>query len=471
MTPFTSGEDFSQVSLLVLRELLDDSLTRRPAPELLDAMLGRIVAAMAYPRVSLLLLDVPLPSSRLSLSRGQKALFASADSPDSLVIDQVLATRRPVVIENMAEHPDFHTSNVPGLDQFSFLCVPVAAGSQTGASNDRAAMGTLCARVPKAPPVFLERHLDFLATAAAVFAVTAARLQAQTPLPKSAPAIPPEPQDSPREQSIVAVSKSMRLAQKQINQAAQTDAPVLLLGEEGSGRHYLAHILHGQDTRPFQYIENVEELPLEAQHALFLFLRNATATRLTPNMPLTPGDRIIASSSANLEDLIATNEFLRDLYATLSATTIHVPPLRDRPGDLLPLAELFLTQYATTKSVPFKRISTPAMDLIRQYHWPHNARELRFCMERALDASEDGVIRAYHLPPILQTAESSHTEATLSFGQAVDHFEKELLTEALKKAKGNVFQAAKDLRESYRIVNYKVKKHAIDPKRFTPGKK
>ena len=316
---------------------------------------------------------------------------------------------------------------------------------------------------------------------------------------------------------VVAVSKSMRLVLRQIHQAAQNDSPVLLRGEEGTGKEYLAHALHAQSARrkrPFQsmvcaseppeailralvgvqkgeksnstqskrgalelaqggtlYLEEVEELPLEAQHVLLRFLHDGQALRLGSDNPQNLDVRIVASSLAHLEDLVSGGEFLEDLYYALSVVTIHVPSLRDRAGDVLPLAEYFLEEYAHAKGSEFKRISTPAIDLISQYHWPDNVRELRSCVERAYDQSEDGVIRAYHLPPSLQTAESSHTEATLSFGEAVDQFEKELLIEALKKAKGNMFQAAKDLRESYRIINYKVKKHSIDPKRFTPGKR
>jgi Nif-specific regulatory protein len=84
---------------------------------------------------------------------------------------------------------------------------------------------------------------------------------------------------------------------------------------------------------------------------------------------------------------------------------------------------------------------------------------------------DEGVVRTYHLPPTLQTAESSNTGPSLSFGEAVAKFEQELLIEALKKARGNMFQAARDLRESYRVVNYKVKKYGIDPKRFTMGRR
>jgi len=513
MTAFTSGEDFSQVSLFSLRALLEESMRRRPARERLGAMLDRLVEAMAYHRVSLELLDVPLPSLRLSLSRGSKALFASPDGPDPTVIGQVLTTRRPVIIENVAEHPDFYGRHLPEHEHLSLICVPIICGQH---ADERAPLGTLCADVPKAPPVFLERHRDFLLTAAAVFAATASRLVTEkTPQSRMeyAPAPPSEDQSkdhAAQRQRVVAVSKNMRLAQRQIEQAAQSSSPILLRGEEGTGKQYLARALHalGKPGRPFQRLacaaeppetayqtlfgvekdqkagvarskrgvlelaqggdlslEDVDALPIEAQRALLRFLQEGSDTRLTLNV------RIIAASSANLEDLVKSGTFLENLYRALSAATISVPPLRDRVGDILPLAEHFLAEYAKTKRLPFKRISTPAIDLINQYHWPDNVLELRSSMERAFDQSEDGVIRAYHLPPSLQTAESSHTEATLSFGEAVDQFEKELLTEALKKNKGNMFQAAKELRESYRVVNYKVKKHAIDPKRFTLHKK
>lgn len=140
-------------------------------------------------------------------------------------------------------------------------------------------------------------------------------------------------------------------------------------------------------------------------------------------------------------------------------------------GDILPLAERFLNEYSQRTGKSVRRISTPAIDLLSQYHWPGNVRELASCMERAATLCDEAVVRTYHLPPTLQTGESSGTEPSLSFGEAVAKFEEELLVEALKKARGNMYQAARDLRESYRVVNYKVKKHGIDPKRFTPGRR
>ena len=154
----------------------------------------------------------------------------------------------------------------------------------------------------------------------------------------------------------------------------------------------------------------------------------------------------------------------------MCSSDLFIPPLRERREDILPLAEHFLRIYSDEYSRSIKRISTPAIDLLTQYHWPGNIRELKNCIERAVLVCDEQVIRTYHLPPSLQTAESTATDTNLSFCEAVAKFEQELLVDALKKARGNMLQAARDLRVSYRIVNYKVKKYGIDAKKFAVAK-
>ena len=517
MNVLTPQESSSQKFLIALRAILDENIPSRPARDCLESMLARFVEVMGYHRAYLELMDVPLENLRLSLSRGQEVSFGVPQGPGPIAMGQTMATRQSVIIANMANHPDFYGRPAQEIERLSFICVPILPPGESS-SGQRQTIGVLCADAPKAPPVFLETHRDFMMTAAGVFAAAALRLREEMAKPRAK--VKPEPElqaETVLKPRVVAVSKSMRLALRQIDQAAQSDSPVLLRGEEGTGKEYLAKYLQAQSARrkrPFQrlacsaeapeslgralfgvqkgeasnavqskrgtlelaqggvlYIEDVDELTAEAQQGLLRFLQEGVIHRTGSDKPIALDVRIIASSRVNLEDMIASDEFLEDLYYALSVLTIYVPPLRDRSGDVLPLAEYFLEEAASSAATPFKRISTPAIDLISQYHWPDNVRELHSCMTRAFEQSEDGVIRAYHLPPTLQTAESSNTEATLSFGEAVDQFERELLIEALKKARGNMFQAAKDLRESYRIINYKVKKHGIDPKRFTPGKK
>lgn len=522
MNVFSPGETLSQQFLSSLKGLMADAASERSARECLEAMLNRLVTTLGYNRSYLDLLDLPLKNQQISLSQGRQAFFGHLQGPGPMVTGQIMTTRYPLVLENIKDHPDFYGRSAQDQENLSFIGVPVL-DSKIGPDGQRLAMGVLCVDLPKAPPVFLERQRDFLEAAAAVMAIAAMRLREELARPR--PKAQPEPEAETGHSStgeaarlrVVAVSKSMRLVMRQMEQAALADTPVLLRGEEGTGKQHLAQALHNQSARrrrPFVhldcaaephdaierslfgvqkgeaskstqskrgavelaqggtlYIEDVEYLSPSAQQGLLRFIQEGAMERIGGDGPIPLDVRIIASCSANIEDLMTSGAFMEDLYYALNVMPIYVPPLRDRSSDVLPLAEHFLQEFALAQDKPFKRISTPAIDLINQYHWPDNVSELRACMERAFEQCEEGVIRAYHLPPTLQTAESSDTESSLSFGEAVDQFEKELLTEALKKARGNMFQAAKDLRESYRIINYKVKKHGIDPKRFTPGKR
>jgi len=176
--------------------------------------------------------------------------------------------------------------------------------------------------------------------------------------------------------------------------------------------------------------------------------------------------RVITATNANLEELIGERKFREDLYYRLNVFSILLPPLRERRSDILLLADHFMLKYGRKHQKPVKRISTPAIDMLMSYHWPGNVRELENCLERAVLVCEDRVIHSYHLPPTLQTAESSNTPATLSLEQAVFSYEKELIEDTLKSTNGNKAQTARILNSTERIIGYKVKKYKIDLDRF-----
>ena len=140
--------------------------------------------------------------------------------------------------------------------------------------------------------------------------------------------------------------------------------------------------------------------------------------------------------------------------------------MREREADLLLLADYFLEKYAEEYNKDIKRISTPAIDALVQYHWPGNVRELENCLERAVLLCEDQVIHSYHLPPTLQTAEETGTQQSRSLKDAVERFERELLIDSLKSSRGNMRQAAMAVETTERIFGYKVKKYSVNPKRY-----
>jgi len=125
-----------------------------------------------------------------------------------------------------------------------------------------------------------------------------------------------------------------------------------------------------------------------------------------------------------------------------------------------------LEKYAKEYRKDIRRISTPAIDALMQYHWPGNVRELENCMERAVLLCEEQVIHTYHLPPTLHTARDTGTVQTQSLKEAVERFEMDLIIDALKSTRGNMRQAAKSLQTTERIFSYKVKKYNINPKQY-----
>jgi Nif-specific regulatory protein len=100
------------------------------------------------------------------------------------------------------------------------------------------------------------------------------------------------------------------------------------------------------------------------------------------------------------------------------------------------------------------------------YHWPGNIRELENCIERAAILSDDGVIRAHHLPPTLQTAQSSATLNKGTLEAIVDKVEKQLIIDTLTSRKGNILQSAKDLGISNRKLGLRIAKHTINPLKY-----
>jgi Nif-specific regulatory protein len=304
----------------------------------------------------------------------------------------------------------------------------------------------------------------------------------------------------------------MAFVMGQIMQVASSKASVLLRGESGTGKELLAEAIHNASSRRSKplvrlncaalpadlleselfghergaftgavgtkkgrfelahggtlFLDEIGELSADAQVKLLRALQEGEIQRLGSENSIKVDVRIICATHQPLENLITSGGFREDLYYRINVFPIFIPALRERREDILPLAEYFLEFFAKEYSKNIKRISMPAIDLLTQYQWPGNVRELRNCMERAVLICNEEAVRTYHLPPTLQTAESSATDNQLSFGEAVAKFEQEILVEALQKCSGNMLQVARDLRASYRIINYKIKKYSLDPKKY-----
>lgn len=207
-------------------------------------------------------------------------------------------------------------------------------------------------------------------------------------------------------------------------------------------------------------------LGLEVQANLLRVLQEKEFERVGGTQTIKIDVRIIAATNKNLEQSVEEGTFRGDLYYRLNVFPIYLPPLRERKTDILLLADHFLEKYARENHKDIRRFSTPAIDMLMQYHWPGNVRELENAIERAVLLCEGGVIRSYHLPPTLQTGEKSDTLPTHSLEEAVAGLEREMIIDALKNTRGNMARAAELLRITERKFGYKARKYQVDYRQY-----
>lgn len=311
---------------------------------------------------------------------------------------------------------------------------------------------------------------------------------------------------------LVGNSNEMRQVYEQVSQVARSNATVLLRGESGTGKEMIANAIHynslrskrafikincaalpdtlieselfGHERGAFTgadrlkrgrfeladggtlFLDEIGDLPLQTQIKLLRVLQEREFERLGGTETISANIRLITATNKNLEEAIAKGEFREDLYYRLNVFSIFLPSLRQRRSDILLLAEHFLEKYEAEHGKRIRRISTPAIDMLMSYHFPGNVRELENAIERAVLVCDTNVIHSHHLPPTLQTAETSGTETQATLSSAVAAFERDLIADTLKSTNGNVAKAARQLESTERILGYKIKKYGIDSTRF-----
>ncbi|MCA1943746.1 MAG: sigma 54-interacting transcriptional regulator [Desulfovibrio sp.] len=519
----TLGRDISRdlaPYLGTLRQILAGMGPQAPFQISLKNILKALAENHGFQRPHLMIFDPETQHLKLSLTHGQVKNAQTTYEPGQGVTGQVFTTGQPLVVTRMKEHPAFLNKafgrSEAELASLAFLCVPVLAPNRDQEHGPEI-IGTLSVDTPCDDLEILEAQCRFLEVVAGMIATQAAYLQEEMARQRHLMAqglySGTQLEGGPATANIVASSKAMRLVLSQTAQVGPSRATVLLRGESGTGKELLAEAIHlasprrdkafiklncaalpselveselfgyqkGAFTGAVQtkkglfelahqgtlFLDEIGELSTGAQAKVLRAIQEQEIQRLGSEHSVSVDVRLVCATHQPLEELVEKGKFREDLYYRINVFPIFIPPLRERREDVLPLAEHFLRQYAGEYAKEIKRISTPAIDLLTQYHWPGNVRELKNCIERAVLICDEEVIRTYHMPPSLQTAESSSTENNLSFCEAVAKFEQEILVDALKKARGNMLQAARDLRVSYRIVNYKVKKYGLDAKKFS----
>jgi DNA-binding NtrC family response regulator len=324
---------------------------------------------------------------------------------------------------------------------------------------------------------------------------------------------------------IMGSSPRIQAVFQQIGQVARSNFTVLLEGETGTGKEIVARAIHQQSDRremPFialdcgaipetliesemfgyekgaftgadrrkeghvqlaergtLFLDEIANLPLTTQSKLLRMLQERQILPLGGTHPVPVDLRIIAASNVHLEGEVQTGRFRQDLFHRLNEFWIRIPPLRERPEDILPLARGFVDEANIELKKHVRGLSPEAAEALLSYPWPGNARELRNVMRRATLLSQDR-IGPEHLPGIGSQSETSPTRVGEAGGipeglslreisqRAVAQVEKEAIARVLCLTKGNKTQAARLLRIDYKTLYYKLKEYDIRGREFLP---
>lgn len=201
---------------------------------------------------------------------------------------------------------------------------------------------------------------------------------------------------------------------------------------------------------------------------LLRVLQEREFQRVGSNRTIPADIRILAATNPDLEAAMADGQFRQDLFYRINVFAIHVPPLRERRDDIMPLADHFVARYAQKLAKEIRRITTSAINMMYAYHWPGNVRELENCIEHAVLMSRDQVIHAYDLPPTLQMPDTMDTNSSQTLRSRVNLLERDMIVDALKRSQGSVSHAAAELGITDRMIRYKIKKLGIDYRRLFP---
>ena len=291
--------------------------------------------------------------------------------------------------------------------------------------------------------------------------------------------------------SLIGESPAMQAMRSTISRLAVTDLPVLILGESGTGKEVVAQSLHYQGPRaqrPFVavncaaltetlleselfghekgaftdaremhrgkfelaeggtiFLDEIGDMSPGGQAKLLRVLEQKVITRVGGSQSIPINARVIAATNAHLAEAVRAKKFREDLYFRLNVVTLELPPLRDRPDDVLPLAEHFLNGFAVQARRPKLQLSAEARKRMQTHTWPGNVRELRNLMERVAFLAPGEKVEADDLAFILSPDQNRMQEPSLDvgLGEATVVFQQDFIRRAIKRVRNNMSEAAR----------------------------
>ena len=291
-----------------------------------------------------------------------------------------------------------------------------------------------------------------------------------------------------RYHDMIGVSPVMQHVFATIDKVAATDADVLILGENGTGKELVARALHRQSQRANEvfisvdmgaiaetlfeselfghmrgaftdaredrpgrfelasggtlFLDEIGNLSMAMQAKLLSVLETRKVTRLGSNKPREIDIRLICATNMPIYDMVARNEFRQDLLYRVNTVEINLPFLRERQEDIPLLVDHFLTMFSKKYQKSITGVSAPALKKLQKYQWPGNIRELSHTLERAVILSESHMLQP---TDFLFPESDKEVEGVVFDNYNLEDVEKTVIRKALKKHEGNVSHAAKEL--------------------------
>jgi two-component system, NtrC family, response regulator PilR len=314
---------------------------------------------------------------------------------------------------------------------------------------------------------------------------------------------------------LIGKSREMLKVYSLIKKVAETTANVLILGESGTGKELVAKAVHTNSPRkdkPFVaincggipenlleselfgyqkgsftgayadkaglfeiarggtvFLDEVGELPPVLQVKLLRVVQEKTFLRIGGTENIRVDVRIISATNRNLEEMIRNGGFREDLYYRLNVIPVRIPPLRERKEDIAILTKFFIEKYAREFGKRIKNISSYGLELLMEYSFPGNVRELENIIERSVALEQSNIVLPENLVisggKSAQQADSFNSgefpEQGLSLNEEVANFERNLIEKALEKAHGSKTKAAELLQVSFDSLRYRIEKLAM----------
>ncbi|NNM55021.1 MAG: sigma 54-interacting transcriptional regulator [Spirochaetales bacterium] len=507
-SPQPLSENLSQLSLLFeVSQILDRTLDLK---EVTSSVLYHVASNLALVRGTITLLNRQTGEIFIEASYGltpaeqKRGRYKLGEG----ITGKVVQSGEAAIVPSIAEEPNF--LNRTGArkteleKELAFLCIPIKQGSEV--------LGAFSADVNASRREVLDADVQVITIVCSMIA-QAVRLRQEMEEEKQSlveenTRLKSVLKESFQPSNIIGKSHAMRALYDLLAQVSQSDTTVLIRGESGTGKEMVAQALHYTSPRsdkPFVkvncaalpeavieselfghekgaftgaiatrkgrfemadtgtiFLDEIGDLSPSMQVKLLRVLQEREIERVGGNRTIKIDVRIVTATNRNLEELLQAGTFREDLYYRLNVFPLHIPPLRERKSDILLLADYFIEKYNKKNRKNVKRIATSAINLLMAYRWPGNVRELENVIERAVLLASNDVILGIHLPPTLQTAESTGTQPTGTLQETLDRVERELILDALKSTKGNYSKTAKSLGITERIMGLRIKKYNLD---------